>query len=134
MREPGPEISASILGPKTLRMEQPRLLTQEKLLTPERFMCGKAEKANFRCQSELEFVTPEEAKQLKLPRGTTMALHKCVRPGSKEGAFIPVKTAKEALDAAEKFCACVSKAEQPKAPPPPKVNDAARVKCARSRR
>lgn len=131
-RTDGPIISGSTLGPKSLKLEEPQLLT--KGLTDERFMCAKSEKENFRCQTELEFILPGEEKSVGVPKGTRMALHKCVRPGSKEGSFIPVTSAADALRVGEEFCACVDAVQPPPKPVPKSVIDGRRIKCARTKR
>jgi len=105
-RSAGPIINGSTIGPNTLRPEEPELL--QRGLRSLDDMCAKSAGDSFKCQSQLEFVTPDEAKMLKLPSGTKMALHKCVRPNSMEGAFIPVKTSEEAFKKANAFCDCVT--------------------------
>ena len=136
-RSAGPIIEGKTLGPKTLRPEEPELL-QHYGLRPPKKMCAKSAGDNFKCQSQLEFLTPEDAKLLKLPVGTTMALHKCVRPNSMEGAFIPVKTSEEAFRKATAFCDCVTdgmgeKREQKVSRAQVQKLTAVRTKCARKR-
>lgn len=139
MNQPGPDISGSILGLRNLKTTEPELLQQADGLRPERFMCEKVGQPNFRCQTQMEYPTAEEAAKLKLPPGTGMVLHKCVRPGSMDGAFVPVRDVQHALEVAQGFCACVEnngkvpKAKAVKPEPPKFVRDAAREKCARKK-
>jgi len=70
-------------------------------------MCQKVGSENYGCQTELEFLTEKEAIKLGLPPETRTALHKCVTPGSTEGAFVPIRDAVEAIAVSDKFCECV---------------------------
>lgn len=134
-RAAGPTIDGSVLPERNLKVRDSKLLDTGDGLRPERLMCEKAGKKNYECQTELEYLTEQEAVELGLPPETRVTLHKCVRPGSKEGSFIPVNSVQEALQVSEDFCNCVGK---PKAPPPPEVvkqkaysASETRKKCAR---
>ncbi len=118
----GPTLDGKILAVKRVSVEMPDLIV--KGMRKEKEMCLKSEQEDYSCQSELEFLTPEDAKALKLPVGTTAALHKCVRPGSKEGAFIPVETSAQAMEVGASFCGCVGDAS---------AKSGHRKKCARSK-
>jgi len=135
-REDGPDISGDEVAAHKLRLRDPDLLDDGKGLRPVAKMCAKSNKPEFRCQTEMEFLTEEQAIALKLPADTRMALHKCVRPGSMEGAFTPVTSAEDALTVANDYCKCVRKVDPP-APPAPKVPratlDARRAYCARKK-
>lgn len=136
-RSPGPDISGTVLPERLLKLREPQLLDEGDGLRAEKKMCNKAGKVNYECQTELEYVTAEEAAKLGLPASTRVALHKCVRPGSAEGAFVPVNSVEAAMRVSDEFCNCVG---APKAPPLKAVAEQAkyvasekRQKCARQK-
>lgn len=102
--EAGPEIQGDA-KPKKLRLDTDNPFTG---LRPDNRACLKVG-VDSRCTVEMEYLTPEDAKALNLPPDTRMALHKCVRPKSLEGEYVPVKSPEEALAASEEFCDCVKR-------------------------
>jgi hypothetical protein len=99
----GPVIDGNSIRPKDVHLDP----KWKYGMRPESAMCSKVGQPGYDCAVEFDLVTPEDVEEYGLPKGTKAVLHKCVRPGSAEGKFVPVETAKDALDAAKKFCKCV---------------------------
>lgn len=118
-RELGPVMSGTVLGQRTLGLRLPDLTKYTRKLTN---VCGKVGDPGYACQTQLDLVDAEKARELGLPEDTRAVVHKCVRKNSTEGEYVPVKTEKEALQVAKDFCGCVET-----------QMETTRAKCARKR-
>lgn len=130
------EVQSYLLGGKDMHIVNPNLLGEGNGLKRESRMCEKAGTPAYPCGVELEFLTAEDARELKLPESTRMAIHKCVVPGSRDGTFTPVNSVTEALKVSKSFCDCVNVDAKPPESEPIKEAvvvklDKARQKCAR---
>lgn len=104
-KETGPILTGDLLNPRTLGVKQDSLLTYTR---KPKDICGKVGETNYLCQTDLDFIDEARAVELGLPKDTRAVIHKCVRPGSAEGEYVPVKNEHEALKVAKDYCGCVS--------------------------
>lgn len=86
----------------------------------ERSACMRVGLPGYECHTELEFLDEDSAEQLGLPKSTRFAVHKCVKPKSYEGKFVPVQSPLEASKVAKEFCNCTRE-----------ESETTRRKCAR---
>ncbi len=102
----GPELSAP-LRPKNLTVQQPELYREARGVGSEKLVCTNVGRPGFECQSEIEFPNDKDIAKLKLDPAKRVYIHKCVRPGSFEGDFVPVDSVEEAVKVATSHCDCV---------------------------
>lgn len=104
--EKGPELVSSLLKQQPLGLRLPEELRYTRRAG---IVCKDADKEEVLCKTELDFFDEEAALKMGLPSGTRAAVHKCVREGSTEGEYVPVKDEREAMQVAKDFCGCVKK-------------------------
>lgn len=117
---PRTEVGPELGGDERVRPLKLATDTDFSGLRAERDSCEKVGQTGFECLTEMEFLKPGDAKKLDLPKGTRMAIHKCVLPKSRAGEYRAVTSTEEATKVASEFCACVQK-----------ESSTARKKCSR---
>jgi len=118
-KETGPVMTGDLLNERTLGLRRPEVLRYTRKTAN---VCEKTGQPGYGCKVDLDIIDEERAIELGLPKETRAVIHKCVRAGSTEGEYVPVKNEHEALRVTKDFCGCVEKQAE-----------TTRAKCARKK-